>query len=387
MPTKTSALTDGGAPQGTDEAHVNRGGADRKIALSGLLARGNHTGTQAASTISDFDTQVATTAHTQGGTDVPVADGGTGASTAEDARTNLGLVIGSDVLAYDANIAAYSAKPAPTGTVVGTTDTQTLTNKTLTQPTLTLKQSTTPTPTAEGDIQWDTDNDRIVVGDGSGQKTFSDDASLSITESQISDLGSYITPSSTDTLTNKTFDANGTGNSISNVETADIASGSKTGSDTKLVTGTNTAADKLIKWNADGDAVDSTLDEDGSGHPVTLGFACSDETTDLTTGEKVALDMPFAMTVTRVYASVKTAPTTTAIQVDVEDEGTSILNSVLSISTTANNGEQTSFSGAASSYALSKGDLLTIDVDQIGSGTAGAGLKVFLVGTYTSDPS
>ena len=49
---------------------------------------------------------------------------------------------------------------------------QTLTNKTLTQPTLTLKQSTTPTPTAEGDIQWDTDDNVIVVGDGAAQKIF-----------------------------------------------------------------------------------------------------------------------------------------------------------------------------------------------------------------------
>jgi hypothetical protein len=48
---------------------------------------------------------------------------------------------------------------------------------------------------------------------------------ITITESDISDLGSYITASSTDTLTNKTFDANGTGNSISNIETADIAAG------------------------------------------------------------------------------------------------------------------------------------------------------------------
>lgn len=37
--------------------------------------------------------------------------------------------------------------------------------------------------------------------------------------------GSYITASSTDTLTNKTIDANGTGNSITNIETADLASG------------------------------------------------------------------------------------------------------------------------------------------------------------------
>ena len=48
---------------------------------------------------------------------------------------------------------------------------------------------------------------------------------VSITESQISDLQSYITAGSTTTLTNKTFDANGTGNSLSNVEVADLASG------------------------------------------------------------------------------------------------------------------------------------------------------------------
>lgn len=57
--------------------------------------------------------------------------------------------------------------------LVGISATQTLTNKTLTLPTLILRQSTNPIPTVEGDIQWDSDDDVIVVGDGTGQKIFS----------------------------------------------------------------------------------------------------------------------------------------------------------------------------------------------------------------------
>jgi hypothetical protein len=61
----------------------------------------------------------------------------------------------------------------------------------------------------------------------------------------------------TKTLTNTTIDANGTGNSISNIETADIAAAAKTGADTVLVTGTAGTSGNLASWNADGDLVDA----------------------------------------------------------------------------------------------------------------------------------
>jgi hypothetical protein len=105
------------------------------IATKADLASPTFTGTVV------IPTATITTANISGGTitgitDLAVADGGTGASTAANARTNLGLAIGTNVQAWDADLDTWATKTAPSGTVVGTTDTQTLTNKTLTSPSI-----------------------------------------------------------------------------------------------------------------------------------------------------------------------------------------------------------------------------------------------------------
>lgn len=112
----------------------------------------------------------------------------------------------------------------------------------------------------------------------------------------------------------------------------------------------------------------------------TFGVACSDLTTALTTGEKAKFDIPFDFVATRIFASVATAPTGSSLNIDIEDEGTSILNAVLSVAASANNAETSVFAASASSYTFAKGDQITIDIDQIGSIVAGAGLIVFIEG-------
>jgi hypothetical protein len=142
--------------------------------------------------------------------------------------------------------------------------------------------------------------------------------------------------------------------------------------------GTVTAFGRSLLDDADAVGGRATL-----GVQSVMGFALTDETSALTTGQKIATDMPVSMNVKRVYASVGTAGGTSAITIDVEDEGVSILNAVLSLSAGSNNAETSTFAAAASNYQLTKGDALTIDVDAIDDGTARS-LKVYLIGDITA---
>ena len=136
-----------------------------------------------------------------------------------------------------------------------------------------------------------------------------------------------------------------------------------------------------------GDNFAVTFARTGNTGSATESFivACSDETTALTTGTaKATFRMPYAFTVTDVRASVTTAPTgATLLTVDVNDSGTTILSTKL----TFDDSEKTTTTAATprviSDTALADDAEITIDIDAVGNTIAGAGLKVYIIGSKT----
>lgn len=116
--------------------------------------------------------------------------------------------------------------------------------------------------------------------------------------------------------------------------------------------------------------------------PIEIGLAVSDETTALTTGTaKVTFRAPCAMTLTAVRASVTTVPVGSTIIVDINEGGNSILSTKLSIDASEKSSTTAASAAVISDSSIADDAEITIDIDQVGSTTAGAGLKVWLIGT------
>jgi hypothetical protein len=117
-------------------------------------------------------------------------------------------------------------------------------------------------------------------------------------------------------------------------------------------------------------------------------IACGDEVSGLSAGTaKVTFRMPYAFKVLEVRASLTTAQTANGgggiFTVDINEAGTTIISTKLTIDNT----EKTSTT-AATPPVISDADLaddaeITVDIDQIGDGTA-KGLKVMLIGYKNS---
>jgi len=131
---------------------------------------------------------------------------------------------------------------------------------------------------------------------------------------QISGVRTSFTASSTDTLTNKTFDANATGNSLSNVDVADLAAGTD---------------GELITWDADGapatvpaGTATHVLTSNGAGAPPTFQAPGSGKIIQIVSGTITAA------TGTTTFPGDDTEPTNT--------EGTEIFSGSITPTSASN---------------------------------------------------
>jgi len=138
------------------------------------------------------------------------------------------------------------------------------------------------------------------------------------------------------------------------------------------------------------DVSDTTEAASGTTKPITLAnlfkiiptvicLACSDEGTALVAATNVVkFRMPHAMTLTSVRASLTTAASSGTFTVDINESGTTILSTKITIDAT----EKTSTTAAASvisDTSLADDAEISIDIDDDAAGDA-TGLKVYLIG-------
>ena len=86
----------------------------------------------------------------------------------------------------------------------------------------------------------------------------------------------------------------------------------------------------------------------------------------------------YATTLQGVAASVTTAPVGSTAIFDLNEGGTSVLSTKVSIDASETTSETAATAPVISDSALAANAEMTIDIDQIGSSTAGAGAKFYL---------
>lgn len=111
---------------------------------------------------------------------------------------------------------------------------------------------------------------------------------------------------------------------------------------------------------------------------VELGL---DPYSNITTGtDKDSLVMPYAMTVTNVYASLTTGPTGSVATFDINEAGTSIISTKITIDASETSSQTAATAAVISDSAIAKGSKLSFDIDGVGSTTPGNGVHLQVCG-------
>lgn len=118
-----------------------------------------------------------------------------------------------------------------------------------------------------------------------------------------------------------------------------------------------------------------------TGTPFEMVVACSDEDTPIVAGTAlITFRMPRGVTLTAVRAHLKTPAASGTFTVDINEGGTTILSTKITIDAT----EETSVTAATppviSDANLADDAKITVDVDDDADGTA-TGLKITLIGS------
>ena len=119
-----------------------------------------------------------------------------------------------------------------------------------------------------------------------------------------------------------------------------------------------------------------------SNNTTSFVIACSDETSDLVVGDNVAqIRLPFQFELTAITANVNTASTGADINIQVQEDGANIMSGVgITIDATELTSEDSATPPTITDSTLASNSIISVDLDQIGSGDTGTGLKINLIG-------
>ena len=264
----------------------------------GIASNDNDTTLPTSAAVKDFvDTAVgavSTTAITQLNTSATVSDSGSNGAFTVVADGNTELVINDTSATFSGDVIMSGNL-----TVNGTTTTVSTTNTVVSDTLLELGNGTTGSPANDagivierGDsnnafIGFDESADKFIVGTGTftgastGDLTITTGTLVANLEATTATVGgsNVTTTDNTQTLTNKTFDANGTGNSISNIDFADFTSGVILDEDNMASdSATNLATQQSIKTYVDAETANvasdtltltnKTFDANGTGNSL-----------------------------------------------------------------------------------------------------------------------